>query len=95
MNIMALRKRHKNRNQAVHNAILQVKRFRMSRAIYNTPDNQELELELETEDGEKVTLYFRSHMVPSLVSDMIDTYEAINPPLNRGSRQAGWYGMDN
>jgi len=90
---MALRKKHKNRNQAVHNAILDVKKFKVVRAIYNTPDNQELELTLETADGEVVTMYFRSHMVPALVTEIMDAYEAINPPMNRGSNAAGFYGM--
>jgi hypothetical protein len=91
---MALRKRRKNRDQQIHNAILDVDRFKAVRVVYEGPDHQEVEITLKSKDGEVVTLYVRSHMVPALITELTNAYEAINPPMYRGNQASNWQGMD-
>jgi hypothetical protein len=75
---------------------LRVQRIRASRAIYirpGNPEEQEIELQLITEDGERLDLRMRTGLARQLILDLSDSYEAIAPPLTRGSRNAGFLGM--
>jgi hypothetical protein len=72
---------------------LRIKRIRASRAVFVNQDIQEVHIEFITEDGERLTLQLASRMVPGLIGDLTDSYEAINPPLSRRSNgAAGWEG---
>lgn len=75
---------------------LRIQKVRASRAVYvrpGNPEEQEVELALITEDGERLDLRMRTGLVRQLILDLMDSYEAIAPPLNRGSRNAGFLGM--
>lgn len=75
---------------------IRVAKIRASRAIYvrpGNPDEQEVELQLITEDGERLDLRMRTGVVRQLILDLNDSYEAIVPPLTRGNRNAGFLGM--
>jgi hypothetical protein len=71
---------------------LRIRKARASRAIYVDKDVQEIDLEVETEDGERLTLRMSPRVAHTIISHMQTSYEAINPPLNRGSA-AQWDGM--
>jgi hypothetical protein len=55
----------------------------------------ECNVRLVSEDGEVLDLTIPDHLLPEFVLDLTDVYEAIHPPLRRGSRIATWRGMDN
>ena len=90
---MALRSRTKNRNPQVHNAILEVDKIKAVRAVYESPNHQEAEVKIKTRDNEVVILRLPSNLIPTLIGELTDVHEAINPPLYRGSRAAQWDGM--
>jgi hypothetical protein len=75
---------------------LRIQKVRASRAIYvrpGNPDEQEVELQLTTEDGERLDLRMRTGLVRQLILDLSDSYEAIAPALSRGRWNAGQQGM--
>ena len=76
---------------------LKVSRWRAVRAKFMVGDgHEEVEIQLLTEDREKLTLRVPQRLVPELIGQLTDAYEAINPPLSRRrNAQAGWDGSDN
>jgi len=62
---------------------LKVKSIRGSRAVYESEEIQRVELKLETELGDKVTLEMTPQQCHRLVTDLTNAYEAIFPPIIR------------
>lgn len=74
---------------------VRVKRIRGSRAVYLTEDAQEVEIKIESEDGDFLTLRLKPAMVRGLVGDLVVAYEAICPPINRrAAAYSEWRGME-
>jgi hypothetical protein len=76
---------------------LRIGKARACRAVYvrpGNPEEQEIEIQLITEDGERLDLRIKTKVAASLMLDMRDAYEAILPPMRRGNYAAGWQGMD-
>lgn len=74
---------------------LRIKDMRGSRAqMVLHEEVVECNVRLVTEDGEVLDLTIPDRVLPLLITDLTNVYESIHPPLNRGSRQAGWYGME-
>lgn len=73
---------------------LKIKKVRACRAVYQLhQEHEEIEIELHTEDGEKLTLQLPFRLAPQLVQQLTIAHEAINPPMRTGSRAADWAGM--
>lgn len=62
---------------------LRVKKIRAARAVFLDQDVQEMEIEFETEEGDRLTLQFMPRLAPGLIQELTGAYEAINPPLSR------------
>jgi hypothetical protein len=75
---------------------LRIEEVRATRAVMVlNEETQECNVSLVTEDGDRLDLTLPDRILPDLVMDLIDVYEAIHPPLKRGTRQATWMGMRN
>ena len=74
--------------------VVKVQKAIASRVVFHGIDHQEIELRLVTEDGEKLTLIIPPRIVHKLVGEISNAYEAVNPPLRRGSGPADFLGMD-
>ena len=72
-----------------------VKKIGASRAIYVNPDLTEIHVTFLDEDNNKLILELTPRQARSLIEQMTFSYEAVNPPLHRGSRAADWQGMEN
>ena len=73
---------------------LRIGGVKASRALFeNHVGNQEVHIELVTEEGDILTLQIPPHHIPKLVMELSNAYEAINPPLRRNMGPADWYGM--
>lgn len=73
---------------------LRIKKVRASRAVFINQDVQEVEINLITEDGERLDLQLPSRLVPGLIQGLSIAYTAINPPLRSGDWQSSWQGME-
>lgn len=73
---------------------LRVKNIRAARALYmDGPGTEEIEIEFVTDTGERLTLQMRPQLAHKLNLEVGSAYEAICPPLIRGSNYATWDGM--
>lgn len=74
---------------------VRVRRVRASRAVFVNRDIQEVHMEFETEERDKLVLQMTPRQVHSLVTELVTAYQAINPPLaSRGDSMAQWEGME-
>lgn len=72
-----------------------VKAIRGVRAMYLSPDHQEVNIEFLHEDGNRLTLQLTPEQTRGLIGDLVAAYEAINPPLNtRSNNYSTWLGME-
>jgi len=73
-----------------------VKKIGASRAIVGgvTSDTDEVHITFISEDNEKLVLELTPRQARDLIGMVTCSYEAINPPLTRGSYAASWQGMD-
>jgi hypothetical protein len=81
------------RDNVEHVRVADIKATRAVLVLHET--TVECNMRLVTEDGEVLDLTIPDRLLPELVLDLSDVYEAIHPPLKRGSRIATWRGMDN
>ena len=58
-----------------------VVKARATRALYLSEDIQKVEVKLEIETGEKVTLVFPSRVAFDLITQMIAAHKAIHPEI--------------
>lgn len=71
--------------------------IRAARAIYKGINDQDsIEIEFITPDNDRLTLQIDPKMVPGLIGNLADAYEAISPPLRSrtSDNQAAFYGME-
>lgn len=74
---------------------LVIQRIRATRAVFVNEDVQEVHIDFITNTGERLVLQLNPKMVPSLIGELTDSYEAINPPLShRRNWTAGWDGAE-
>lgn len=71
---------------------LRIKKARAARAIFVNTETQEVEVQLLTDDGERLELQIPSSVAHTLIMHMTEAYLAINPPLRTGAA-ADWQGM--
>jgi hypothetical protein len=75
---------------------LRIKNIEATRAVMVLhEETQECNIRLVTQDGEVLDLTIPDRILPEFILDLQDVYEAIHPPLRRGSRQSTWMGMGN
>lgn len=70
-----------------------VKSIRASRAMYISPDVQEINIEFIAETGEHLTLQLTPDQARDLILHMTSSYQAIRPPLRGNTAAADWEGM--
>lgn len=73
---------------------LRIKRMRACRALFmNGEGTEEIEIQLITDDGEKLDLQVPYRLAPGLIQQLTSAHEAISPPV-RSTRAADWLGME-
>lgn len=76
-------------------ASVRVRRIRAGRAVFVNQDVQEIHMEFETDERERLVLQMTPRQVHTLVTELVSAYQAINPPLaSRGDYTAMWEGME-
>ena len=75
---------------------LRIKEVSAARAVMVLHEEvTEVNIRVKTEEGQVLDLQFPERLLNDLLLELSDVYEAIHPPLRRGSRVAGWMGMRN
>lgn len=74
---------------------LTISKVRAARAVYATEaGTEQVEIHFITSDGHRLDLQFNQRLIPGLIGQLTDAYEAINPPLSRRhNAAAGWDGQ--
>lgn len=72
-----------------------VRAIRAVRATYVGPDHNEVHIEFLAEDKAlpKLSLELTPTQTRTLITELSNAYEAINPPLYRGFGASSWDGM--
>jgi len=71
-----------------------VKKIRAVRAKYVDPDHNEINIDFVNEAGAQLTLRLKPEQARTLINELSNAYEAINPPLRRGNNYSDWQGME-
>lgn len=76
-------------------ASLVIKKVKAARALYvDGAGTEQIDIYLITADGERLDLQLNHRIVPHLIGELTDAYEAINPPLSRrNNAAASWDGQ--
>lgn len=74
---------------------LVIAKVRAVRAVYATEaGTEQIEIHLMTPEGQRLDLQFNQRLIPTLIGELTDAYEAINPPLGRrNNAAASWDGQ--
>jgi hypothetical protein len=73
-----------------------VRQIRASRIKYIDPDHSEVHIEFRAEDKSlpSLVLELTPTQTRALIGDLTAAYDAINPPLYRGTHESTWQGME-
>lgn len=64
-----------------------------SRAVYVDENDQRIEIKIMLEDHSVHTLTLTQHHAHKLITDLLVSWEAINPRISTGRIRAGWEGF--